>query len=471
MVGRAREKDILDHCVGSGRPEFVVVYGRRRVGKTYLIREFFGDRFSFYATGINNTNTRGQLKAFNKSLIEYGSDKKTIPEDWLEAFSRLKTVLENEKIRRDPVSKRRIVFLDEMPWMDTPRSDFKSALDYFWNSWGSAQKDLMLIVCGSATSWVMNNLLNEKGGFHNRITRRLHLAPFSLKECRDLLRQNNVVMTDKQIMETYLVFGGIPFYINLIDERLSLSQNIDALIFDEDGDLHFEYENLFRSLFTSPKKHYAIIKAMSERKDGITRKDLSKVPGIGDGEPLTKALRELVECGFVRKYQGCSSVKQGFIFQIVDPFILFSLKHQESGALRSWENYAGSPGYFAWRGNAFEILCLNHVKEIKNALGISGVETFEYAWRSKKTSPAVQIDLIIERRDGIINICEVKFTDNEFSIDADTADGMIRKLEAFRSEMHPDKALHLTLISAAGVRKNKYSSLIQRIITGEAFFD
>ena len=469
MIGRINEKEILGKCNNSGRPEFIVVYGRRRVGKTFLIKEYFNERFSFYATGINSQNVRGQLKAFNISLREYGCSDTSIPKDWFEAFMRLKKVLEAKTVRRNSISGRRIVFLDELPWMDTAKSDFKSALDYFWNSWGSSQKDLMLIVCGSATSWIINNLLADTGGFYNRITRRIHLAPFSLTECKELLAQNNMIMTNKQILETYMIFGGIPFYLNMLNSGLSLAQNVDALIFNEYGDLHYEYKNLFDSLFKNPGKHNSIIDALSKSKDGMLRTELAKVKTIGDGEPLTKALSELEECGFIRKYQDFTTPKQGNIFQIIDPFVLFSLKCIEDGGISSWENYINSPGYYAWRGNAFEILCLNHVDVIKRILGISGVETNAYAWRSKKTVPGAQIDLLLDRKDGIINICEMKFSDREYVITKQVEDELIHKRDTFRNEANPNSALHITLISASGVKNNEHKDVVQKVISGDDF--
>ena len=264
IVGRKREKDILMQCLKSKRPEFAVVYGRRRVGKTYLIREYFNKRFSFYSTGLTDEKTKGQLRAFNESLLLYGSTDKEAPKDWFEAFSRLRVLLCSEKVYREPIGGKRVIFLDELPWMDTARSDFKSALDYFWNSWASAQEDIVLIVCGSATSWIINNLLTSRKGFHNRVTRRIQLLPFSLAECEELFELNDVVMTRNQMIESYMVFGGIPLYMNLFDSRLSLAQNINELCFKEYGELHNEYDNLFYSLFDKPEKHMAIIEALIE---------------------------------------------------------------------------------------------------------------------------------------------------------------------------------------------------------------
>ena len=470
MVGRERERDVLARCLESKRPEFLAVYGRRRVGKTYLIKEYFKNRFSFYATGLSGEKTAGQLKAFNGSLLEYGSTETKAPSDWFEGFSRLKKLLDSSDVRRDNVSGKRVVFLDELPWMDTARSDFKSALDHFWNTWGSAQPDLLLIVCGSATSWIIEEILNSTGGFYNRVTRQMHLSPFSLHECEELFAVNGIAYTRKQQLDSYMVFGGIPYYLNLLDERLSLSQNIDALIFQEDGALHNEYNNLFHSLFRNADKHIAVIQALSEKRKGLNRVELIKHAGIADGALLTKALNELIQCGFIRKYRSSLTGKNGCIYQIIDPFTLFSQRYTVGESLKSWSGYIGSPGYHSWSGNAFEIVCLNHIEQIKGALGISGVESSEYTWRSKTKSGGAQIDLLIDRKDDMINVCEMKYTSDEFEIDAAYEKKLINKVETFRKEEKTRKALSLTLVSANGLKRNAHANTVQRLITGDDLF-
>lgn len=266
MVGRKKEQKLLNDCLYSDRAEFLVVYGRRRVGKTYLIKEYFNNSFSFYATGLANAKTKEQLKVFNESLVECGGEDKKVPADWYDMFGKLKKFLQRECVRRDPVSGKRVIFLDELPWMDTARSDFKSALEYFWNSWASAQKDILLIVCGSATSWIIDNLLSDKGGFYNRVTRQMHLMPFTLNECRELFEENGVTMTKQQVIESYMVFGGIPYYLNCFDRRLSLAQNIDELLFKQTGQLYYEYDRLLGSLFKKWERHAAILTALSKKK-------------------------------------------------------------------------------------------------------------------------------------------------------------------------------------------------------------
>ena len=471
IIGRKQERDCLMRCLASKKPEFVVVYGRRRVGKTYLIREFFNNRFSFYATGLTDEKTKGQLRAFNESLISYGYEQKELPKDWFEAFSRLRELLESQNVYREPVNNKRVVFLDELPWMDTARSDFKSALDYFWNSWGSAQDDLVLIVCGSATSWIINNLLTGKKGFHNRVTKRIRLAPFTLKECEELFEYNDIVITRSQMIESYMVFGGIPYYLNLLDSRLSLAQNINELCFKEYGDLHGEYYNLFHSLFSKPEKHLAILEALSKKKEGITRSELSKMNSIGGGSVLTKDLRELEECGFIRKFINFTKGENDALYQLIDPFTLFSIQFIESKKCSSWNEYLNSPGYNSWRGNSFEIVCLNHINQIKTALGISGIETNEFAWRNSKSDKNVQIDLIIDRKDGVINLCEMKYTNEEYTLDQKEYQNIQNRLSVFQNESGTNKAIHITLVSGNGLKNNKYSGIIQNVISGENLFD
>ena len=469
IIGRKHEKEYIKQCLMSKRPEFVVVYGRRRVGKTYLIREYFNQQFSFYATGITDEKMKGQLRAFSASLCKYGCRDKSVPNDWFEAFGRLRDLLESDTVYREPINNKRVIFLDELPWMDTARSDFKSALEYFWNSWASSQEDLMLIVCGSATSWIISNLLTNKKGFHNRVTRRIHLAPFTLAECEDLFDYNDIAITRKQMIESYMCFGGVPYYLNLMDSRLSLSQNINEMCFKEQGALHDEYYGLFHSLFDRPEKHIAILETLAQKKEGMTRTELAGMKEIGGGSVLTKNLRELIECGFIRKFNTVSDLEKEALYQIIDPFTLFSIKFLKDKKFDSWNEYINSPGYNAWRGNAFELVCLNHIDQMKASLGISGIETREFAWKSHSDEKA-QVDLVIRRRDGVTNLCEMKYTNEEYSLDAEEYGKIQKRLERFQSETGVEDAIHVTMVCGAGFKQNKYSNIIQNVITGDDLF-
>lgn len=339
IIGRKREKELIKSTLESGRPEFLVVYGRRRVGKTYLIREYFNGNFAFYSTGVPDMNMKGQLRIFYESLIKYGSSAEKPPKDWFEAFELLRKLLESNEAVRDPASNRIVIFLDELPWMDTPKSGFKSALDFFWNSFASAKEDIVLIACGSATSWIINNLLNATGGLYNRVTRQLFLEPFSLKECEELFKQNGIEMTRQQVIQSYMIFGGIPYYLNCMDRRLSLPQNIDAICFRKSGQLHFEFDRLYASLFTHSERHMLIIRALAKKKMGLTRSELADQKNINNGQSLTTALNELEQCGFIRKYKNLIRNKKEWYYQVIDPFTLFYFTFMENADFDSWLKY------------------------------------------------------------------------------------------------------------------------------------
>ncbi|MCR5474942.1 MAG: ATP-binding protein [Lachnospiraceae bacterium] len=469
MIGRKDEIDYLDHLLSSKKPEFLALYGRRRVGKTYLIKEFFNDTFSFYSTGVQQSNTKQQLRAFKESLVKYGDQVKSIPKDWFEAFSRLENLLSEKGVIRDYRSGRRVIFLDELPWMDTPRSDFKSALEYFWNSWASSQKDLILIVCGSATSWIINNIVKNTGGFYNRITGQIHLMPFSLGECEQLLSSNGLSMTRKQIIISYMILGGIPYYLNYLRPGLSLAQNIDMLFFRENSPLRYEYDQLFSSLFTNADKYKSIIKELSKRKRGVLRTELDN-KGTISGKELTRCLEDLEQSGFIRKYHDYSTPKNGCLFQLTDPLCLFSLTLLEPGKISSWMDFIETPAYYGWCGLAFERICMLHIPQIKKALGISGVSCQVYSWKSKKSDPGAQIDLLIERKDDVINLCEAKFTNDKYELDKEEYNKLQNRISVFQHETRTGKSVHTTMITVSGLKAGKYSDIVQSIITGDELF-
>lgn len=469
LIGRDKEKVILDQTLESKKPELLVVYGRRRVGKTYLIKEYFGNVFSFYSTGVSKGKTDVQLLAFKTSLEYYWKGKKKVTiGNWFEAFSALREFLESDSVERDPSSHKRIIFLDEVPWFATPKSNFESALDYFWNSWASTQPDLVLILCGSATSWIISHFLSDKKGFYNRVTNRIHLMPFSIRECKELSASFGLTFSDDEILEGYLTFGGIPYYWNLLNRRMSMEQNIEWLIYDKQGALHYEYEELFSSLFKDYEQHSLIIDALSERRGGLTRQELSDVRGVVSGKSLTTVLRELEQCGFIRKYDEFPNEKRSEHYQIIDLFLWFCIQSRKEHR-SSYLSFKNTPRYYAFRGHAFETLCFNHIDQIKESLGISGIETSEYEWHSKKHEPGAQIDLIIDRRDNTMNLCEIKCVDGEFEITKDYDEELREKIQVFSEETKVRKSLRLTMITFNGVKKNSHYGVVQNEVVVRSF--
>ena len=467
MVGRTHEIEALREAVSADRSRFVVVYGRRRVGKTFLIREAFDYRFTFSHTGMESGSMSDQLEAFHASLIDQGMDDCEVPKDWIQAFGLLKRFL---KASSDD---RKVVFIDELPWMDTPRAKFVSALENFWNGWCSARKDIVLIVCGSATSWMIKKVLKNKGGLFNRANRVIYLKPFTLGECEAYVRERGLSMGRRELVEGYMVFGGAPYYWSILDSSLSLAQNIDRLCFTLGGELTGEFKRLYASVFKRADKHIKVVEALGARKSGMSREEIVSAVGLKDSGKLSRILEELEESGFIRIYSPLGRVKRGSIYQLVDAFTLFHLTFMRGRPMaRSgrWIEGVGSGERLAWEGVAFERVCMWHEREIRAALGIAGVSANICAWRSARKSGGAQIDLLIDRKDGVINVCEVKFAMGEFSIGAKYASALENKLSVLKEETQTEKSLHLTLITVSGVKRNDYSYLVHSQIRLDDLF-
>ena len=469
MIGRTAEKARLLKYAGSGESEFVAVYGRRRVGKTYLIRQTFQSRFSFQHTGIARGRTKEQLGAFGDSLREWGSDFKGSPSDWFEAFNLLKVVIAKS------TQKRKVVFLDELSYLDTKGSRFIPALEHFWNGWASARDDVLLIICGSATSWIINKVIKDKGGLHNRVTGRISLQPFTLKECEDYVASRGIVMTRYQIAETYMALGGIPFYWKHLEPDLSADQNIDDLFFARANKLEGEFDELYASLFRKPEPYLKIVMALGRRKSGLSRDEIVAQTGMCSCGNLTRYLRELEECGFIRKSLAFGKKTKCALYQLIDNFTLFHLAFVGENKTNDrcfWSGSSDAQFRVVWEGLAFERLCLQHVREIKIALGISGVVTHDCSWQIARTAEhdGAQVDLLIDRKDGVINLCEMKFASTEYEI-KDAEDRRVRaRKELFKETTGTRKAVHLTYVTTYGLKRNKHSGIVQSEVTLDDLF-
>lgn len=469
IIGRKEEQQILHSAVQSENSEFVAVYGRRRVGKTYLIRETFGYKFTFQHTGLAKGNTKEQLFSFAISLRDAGYDDCPIPKSWLEAFSLLSTYLKNS------TDEKKIVFLDELPWMDTPRSNFISAFEHFWNGWASARKDIVLIICGSATSWIINKVINDHGGLHNRVTKQIALQPFTLKECEMFAQSKGLEMSRYQLAECYMVFGGIPYYWSLLEKGLSLAQNIDKIIFAKNGKLSNEFNQLYASLFKSPEQYIDIVTALGKKKVGMTREEIIAATDKYSNGALSKVLDELEYCGFIRKYNGFDKKSKQAIYQLIDNYTLFYfrfIQQNENNDEHFWSASIDSAMHRAWSGLAFERLCMAHTQQIKAALGIAGVLSNVYSWRKEadEMSDGAQIDLLIDRKDQVINLCEMKYSLSEYAIDAEYEQKLRNKKSAFIDATNTRKAVHLTMVTTFGIKANAHSGIVQNEITLEDLF-
>jgi AAA+ ATPase superfamily predicted ATPase len=468
IIGRKYEQNAIKKYVESSNPEFVAVYGRRRVGKTFLIREYFENSFTFYHTGLANAGKQEQLSNFNHTLNFYGKIPYPLVQSWLDAFRQLIHLLEHSAKKS-----KKVVFIDELPWMDTPRSGFITALEYFWNSWASARPDLLLIVCGSSTSWMINKLINNHGGLHNRITHRMILEPFTLGECEAFYQQHKIVMDRHQIVESYMILGGVPYYLSLMDKSLSLPQNIDALCFAKNGELREEFPRLYASLFRNSENHVKVVEALGQKVKGLTRDEIIKISKL-QGGGLTQTLEELEQCGFIRKYQAFEKKTKSVLYQLVDFYSLFYLnfiRHANNNDIHYWSNINRQAKHKAWSGYAFEMVCLEHLEQIRTKLGISGVVTTMASWRSRNVrATGAQIDLLLERNDHIINLCEMKYADTEFVIDKKYNENLRNKRATFVGETKTRKTVHITMITTYGVKHNEYWGNIQSEVTIDDLF-
>jgi uncharacterized protein len=458
IIGRRREIETFTAALNGNRSEFIAVYGRRRVGKTFLIRNAFEKHFNFQLSGVANTGTEQQLANFDTALKKVNKKAKSIPaKNWFMAFEQLTAFLEKTNTAK------KIIFIDELPWLDTTNSGFVPALEYFWNSWASARKDVILVVCGSAASWMINKLINNKGGLHNRVTKRIKVLPFTLHECEQLVQSKKTVLNRYQIIQLYMVFGGIPFYWDEVSKGLSAEQNIQQTCFSENGLLRTEFTNLFSSLFSNADRHIAIANALAAKAKGLTRDEIIKGSGLPDGGSMTRLLTEMEENGFIRKYVPFEKKMRTSLYQLTDHYTLFYLRFIKTTAYfddNKWLNILDKPAYRAWSGYAFEQVCLYHIRQLKHALGIAAVDINVSSWRSGNKKDGAQIDLVIDRRDQVINLCEMKFSINPFSIDK-KYDGVLRnKIAAFKKETGTRKSVFLTMVTTFGLQKNSYAAAL-----------
>ena len=470
IVGREKEIKLFEVLLTSNKSEFLAVYGRRRVGKTFLIRSVLGPHINFQLTGLANASLEQQLANFHIALHKAGGQLAQTPAtNWLTAFFQLGQYLEKQGTGK------KVVFLDEMPWLDTPRSDFIQALEHFWNSWASARTDVVLVVCGSAASWMINKLINNKGGLHNRVTMRLKIMPFTLHECELFAAAKNLVLDRYQLVQLYMALGGIPYYWDQLTPGLSAAQNIEASCFAENGLLRTEFQNLFSSLFGNWESHLAIVHALATKSMGLTRDDIVRLSGLANGGGTTRLLGELEESGFIRKYVPFGKKMRNSLYQLVDFYTLFYLKFiKDSQPINenNWINATDSPAHRAWGGYAFEQVCLYHLPQIKKALGISGIQSTASSWRSTNAAQGAQIDLVIERRDRVINLCEMKYSIHPYSIDKKYAGELRNKIGAFKAETGTRHAIFLTMVTSFGLQPNSHSvGLVQNDIDMEALFE
>lgn len=469
LIGRQSEQALLQECLASGRSEFVVIYGRRRIGKTFLVRRFFKDKYAFSFVGMHNADKELQLAEFAKALQRY-SQLPLAPtlKNWTDAFHCLQKMLEAVKDKG-----KKVIFLDEMPWMETPKSDFVSALENFWNGWAAMRDDIMLVACGSETSWMVDKLLHNQGGLFNRITRKIYLRPFLLREVEEYLDSKGFNWNRYQIAQAYMILGGVPFYLSLLNPRQSLLANIDELFFSgHQAMLSAEYNELYATLFKRPENYLMVIKVLAERKEGFSRQELAERTKLS-GAALTKVLSDLELCDFILVYARFGNKKNNAIYRIKDFYTLFYYKYVEGQNTQDplrWTHLSSSQQVVSWQGFSFELLCLLHLEQIKKTLGIDRILNDSSAWRSRQSDRNTQIDLVINRADHNINLCEMKFANGLYAIDKSYEQKLLERMSIFRAETKTRCSTRLTMVTTYGVLKNKHSGLVDDEIVLDDLF-
>ncbi|MBR0419093.1 MAG: ATP-binding protein [Erysipelotrichaceae bacterium] len=472
LIGREKECEKLSRCMKADSAQLIIVYGRRRVGKTFLINEFFDYSFAFKLTGSFNLSKEDQLKNFVSELERKTGKKYDVPKDWLQAFNLLRSYL--EKLSK---KKKQVVFLDELPWFDTHKSKFFPAFEWFWNDWASTQRHLIFIVCGSATSWMVDKISNNRGGLFNRQTSRLYLEPFSLRETEQFLNKKGIRWSRYDIAESYMIMGGIPYYLSLLDPELSYTKNIDRLFFEKRSELWDEFDHLYRTLFTSSDNYIKVVKALSEKRNGYTRNEIAYKTGLSTNGKLTKILKNLSDSGFIRASLFYGNKKKETVYQLSDYYTSFYfafVKDKYGVDQNYWSKAIDNPSRRAWAGLTFEQLCKDHIQQIKNKIGISDVLTEESVWSIRGDEDlgisGAQIDMVIDRRDRVINLCEIKYSVKEYVIDKSYDEDLRNKMDSFVRSTGTNKAVQLVMISTYGVKDNKYSGLIGKQIVLDDLF-
>ena len=456
--------------------QFVAVFGRRRIGKTMLIRESFNYQFTFQHTGLSNNTLKSgdrkqaQLDQFAISLAEAGYRPEEKLRSWSDAFSMLKQVICRSK------EKKKVIFLDELSWMDTNGSDLIPALEHFWNGWVTArrEKDVVLIICASATYWMIDRIVNAKGGLHNRLSGQIHLKPFTLGECEEYLHANGCVWDRYTILQCYMALGGVPYYLSLLNPEQSLAQNIDRLFFVKNAPMREEFDELFNALYSHADKYIAVMNALSESKKGLLRAEIIEKTGQSGGR-LTKVLENLERCDFIETYSQYKSSVRNSVYRICDPYTLFYFKFLDGKNTKDehwWTNNIHSHSVESWQGFSFETICMTHLEQIKQRLGISGISTTTGTWRmlGDETEKGAQIDLVIDRSDRVINLCEMKFSEAPYTITKDYEEKLRNRLAIFRAKTKTRKSLATTMVTTYGVLRGIHSGIVQNEVVMDDLF-
>lgn len=458
FVGRKKEQEILQKALQSNESELIAVIGRRRVGKTFLVKKSYEKQMAFQMSGIQRATMERQLEnfAYRLSLASQSTEKIATPKNWFQAFTLL-----IDYLRTRESEEKYVVFFDELPWMAGFRSDFLQSLDFFWNSW-AVDQNIVVVICGSAASWMVQKVVNNTGGLHNRITRRINLKPFTLPETEAYFQSRNIQLPRYHIVQLYMTMGGIPHYLKEVEAGKSVVQNINDICFSETGLLLDEFNNLYPALFLNADRHIAIIRALATKRIGISRGDIAKITKIANGGTLTKTLEDLELSGFISSYLPFGGKNKNKLFRLTDEYSLFYLYFIEKNVFQgndTWNHLSQTQAYKIWSGYTFESICFKHLPQLKHGLSIGGIYSIASSFlkRGNKNEKGAQIDLVLDRKDEVINLFEIKFSNSEFTITKNYAERLREKMQVFQHETKTKKLLFWVFIAPFGLKQNEHS--------------
>lgn len=474
LVGRTQQQEILLEALHSDEAEMVSVVGRRRVGKTFLVNTTYENHLAFSITGIKNAPLHQQLQHFRNEFMEFSKISIPIepPKDWIGAFYMLRVFLKSS-LEKDKA--KRVIFFDELPWLASRKSGFLDAFAYFWNSWASKQ-NIVVVICGSAASWMIRKITKDKGGLHNRITKRIKLHPFTLSETKQFFQKKNIKLDPYQILQVYMAMGGIPHYLKEIKKGKSAAQNIDAICFSETGLLKEEFEELYPALFENPERHIAVVRTLATKWRGLTRTEIIKSIDTNSGSGLTKTLNDLTQSGFISAYYPFGKKRKNLLYRLTDEYSLFYLQFMENKVhegIGTWKHLSQTPTYKSWSGYAYESICIKHLPQIKKALSIDGVYALASGFVKKgtKKEKGTQIDLVLDRNDHVINLFEIKFYNDKWTFTKAMADNLQQKTEVFRKSTNTSKQIFWVLITTFDLEPNEFSlALVDEVLGMEVLF-
>ncbi|HMS69561.1 MAG: ATP-binding protein [Saprospiraceae bacterium] len=460
MVGRERERDVMLQCLDSSQSELIAILGRRRVGKTFLIRNVYSKNMAFEITGIQNGTKREQFQNFSNQLVAYFNlnPKTKRPTSWLGAFALLSSCMEQSKSKN-----KKVIFFDELPWIaETSKTKFIEALGHFWNNWAVKNK-VVIVICGSAASWIVKHIINAKGGLYNRVTKKIFLKPFTLYETNKFLIKKNIFVDEHSTLQLYMALGGIPHYLNQMESNKSIAENLTEICFNNTGLLHNEFDNLYEALFLNHEQYVEIIKALANSKKGLSRQEIIQSSGIPDGGTLTQMLKDLVQCDFILEQNPFNQKKRFTVYRLIDEFSLFYLRFiqgKNTTTKNYWTRTMATSEYKIWAGYAFENICFRHQHQIILATKLEAIQTeFSSFYHSAtKELPGAQIDMVLDRADQVINLFEIKFYKEPLIITKDMAQNLRTKMAIFRAATKTKSQIFISLVSVYGIVDNQYSN-------------